>query len=207
MQQIYFIRHGNADYLRGCLTLRGVQQVERLSSVLERLLPNGIQGTLVSSSSGRAIETANLLLPLIERKSGRRIRVEEEGLLSELRSIGGGKSMLERGKANVVLVEKDGLSDYGFFIAHENIIAATGIAIAERYGLQIPDFLRPIEDQPDEETFRLFMTDFKNKTRADALLHMKSLGWNPQIALPPIAEASAIHLDMLQKKINYILPV
>ena len=205
MQQLYFIRHGNADYLKGCLTPRGIQQVERLSSTLETLLPNGLQGTLVSSPSGRAVETAEVLLPLIERKAGKKIYIEREGLLSELRSMDSEKSILESGRANVVLVEKYHALDYGFFVAHEKIIAATCIAIAERYGIPIPDFLKLVEDQPDEETFALFMEE-KKCSREEALLEMKRFGWDPWIELPHIAEASAIHLDMVQKQVRYILP-
>ncbi len=205
MQQIYFIRHGNADYFNGCLTRIGIQQVERLSSTLETLLPDNLNGVLVSSPSGRAVDTAKVLLPLMEKKSGKKAHIEREELLSELRSMGTEKSILEGGRANIVLVEKYHASEYGFFVAHEKIIAATCIALVEAYDLPRPTFLRLIEDQPDEETIAFFMEHMEG-SKEEALKKIKSYDKNPLVQLPPIAEASAIHLDMIQKQVRYIWP-
>lgn len=205
MEQLYFIRHGNANYVRGCLTPRGVQQVERLSSTLETLLPKNIQGTLISSSSGRAIETAEILLPLLERKTGRKIKIEREPLLSEVRSMGSDKTILEECEVNTSLIEKYNCFEYGFFVAHEKVIAATCRAIVERYGLPMPNFLKLIEDQPDEETIDYFIKKMKC-SREEALVKIRGYNKNPWIELPPIAEASAIHLDIQQKQGRYILP-
>lgn len=205
MQQAYFIRHGNADYFNSCLTQLGVNQAQRLSSTLELLLPKTIQSILVSSPSNRAIETAQLLIPLLERKTGKRIYIKEEELLSELRSMGSEESILARGKENIQLVEKYQSTEYGFFVAHEKIIAATCMAIVESYGLPTPNFLSLIEDQLDERTIVFFMRRM-NCSREEALKKIKSYDKNPLVELPHIAEASAVHLDFQQKQVRYILP-
>jgi len=187
------------------LTPRGHQQVERLSAILETLLPEGIHGTLVSSPSRRTFQTAELFSPLIARKTGERIYIEPEELLSELRSMGSDESILVNGRENVVLVEKYHSSQYGFFVAHERIIAATCISIADAYSLAMPDPLRLIVDQPDEELVAWYMKRV-DCSREQALEKIRSVDPHPLVDLPPIAEASAIHLDLVQKQVKYILP-
>lgn len=205
MQQLYFIRHGNADYLKNCLTPYGVLQVGRLSSTLDRLLPENLEGVLVSSPSQRAVETAQGLMSLLIKKTRRTIYIDREQSLSELLSMGSIDTVLENGRWNIALINKYHGSEFGFFVSHEKIIAATCIALVKTYDLPMPDFLRLVEDQPDEETIAFFMEHMK-VSREEALNKIKSYIKNPLVELPRIAEASAIHIDLDQKQIRHILP-
>lgn len=177
MKQAYFIRHGNADYLEGCLTPHGIQQVERLANTLEALLPDNLSCLLVSSPSGRAVETAQILLPLLRKKTGKAVYIDREDLLDQYRSMGTRNTVLANGRQNIILVDKYKESEVGLFVAHEAIIAATCLAIAEHHRIPIPDFLKVEEDE-------IF----------------------PTIELPHIAEASVVHIDFQQKQFRYILP-
>ena len=73
-------------------------------------------------------------------------------------------SVLENGRRNTALINKYHGSEFGFFVSHEKIIAATCIALVGTYDLPMPDFLRLIEDQPDEETIAFFMERMKGST-------------------------------------------
>jgi hypothetical protein len=202
---MYFIRHGHADYYNDCLTRFGLSQVERLCATLETHLSDSIDAILVTSPAGRTFETAQMLIPLLERKVGKKLYIDRETLLSQEHSMGSDEFILEHIRENAVLVEKYHDSGYGFFVAHDRIIVATCIGIAEKYAIPIPDFLQLIEDQPDECTIEYFMRTMKS-SREEALEKIRSYHVHPVIELPPIREASAVHIDLIHKELTLIVP-
>ncbi|MFH1308119.1 MAG: phosphoglycerate mutase family protein [archaeon] len=205
MEQVYFIRHGNADYINEELTPIGEEQVEKLSQKLGDLLPDNLDCVLVASESGRAIETARMLKPMLKKKSGRELQIQEEPLIYQTRSMPGTAldKLLQYGKENIALLEKYKSAEYGFFIAHKEIIAATSLAIAEHKGIEIPNFLQ-LNDHIEEATVDKFMKigDFSSREEA----RKKAREYYPfSPTLPRIFEASGIHFDFPKNQINYLV--
>ncbi|MBI2106500.1 histidine phosphatase family protein [Candidatus Woesearchaeota archaeon] len=142
MKQLYLIRHGDADYYYDCLTDEGRARVRGLSRTLMGLLPDRIRYSVVSSPSGRAKETAQLLLPVLSEKSGEMLHIYEDPRLSELRSMGNEEEMREYGKQNLVLLDEYN-SGIGVFIAHERIIRAMAFAVSEKFEITLPEKFHP----------------------------------------------------------------
>ena len=201
MQQAYFIRHGNASYRKNSLTHFGVTQVKSLVNNLEARLPEDISCALVSSPDGRAIRTAQEFIPLLEKKAKKTIYINEEQSLSSLASMGRVETLLANGRENTVLIEKYGGSDFGFFISHEAIIVATCLAIAEKYEISLPEFLK-LKDF-DEHLVTFTMREY-SCSREEAIVLVKKHGGVYIPELSSIAEASAIHINFQQKQAEYI---
>lgn len=202
MQQLYFIRHGNANYMEDSLTYFGVKQARELSATLEKLLPENLDGILASSPSGRAMKTAQELIPMLERKTGKRIYIEREPALDQMRSMGSVETILQNGRENTFLPGKY-QAEYGIFVAHDKIIVATCLALAEEHGIVIPDFLKT-EGQIDQSLVSWAMKEFGH-SREKAEEQVRKYGMKPLPEIPTIAEASAIHLNLGQKQIEYIV--
>jgi hypothetical protein len=201
MKEAYFIRHGNADYYRDSMTSIGVRQVERLLGILEPRMPENLSCILVASRSGRTTETAEPISLVLTRKAGKEIKIIEEPCLDQLASMGSDNTILENGKYNVGLIDKYSSLDYGFFVSHDKIITATCIAIAEKYKIILPEFLKIKEY--DESLVNLAITEF-NLTKQEAIKKVKEYSvFIPE--LPFIAEASSVHIDFQEKKMEYIL--
>lgn len=207
MQQIYFIRHGNADYREGCLTPLGVKQRDSLIEKLSPLLLAHFSYALVSSSSSRVTETAEPFVELIKRKTGQRLDLITERVLGEMQAIGSFKKLTEDGTRNLALIDRYQNSDIGLFFSHEKIIASTSIALAEKLGISLPEQLRLIEEKiDDEELIKMIMQRHKC-SRADVdLICKQNYKLDPMKEFPYIAEASAIHFDLARKQVEYILP-
>src|SRR3989338_3767793 len=142
MKQLYLIRHGDADYENDRLTDEGRDNVRGLSRSISGLLPQGIKCSIVSSPSGRAKETAQLLLPMLREKSGAMANIHEEPRLSEIRSMGTVDEMKRFGEQNLALLEQYN-SDHGIFTPHERIIRAMAFAISDKFRISLPDAFYP----------------------------------------------------------------
>jgi len=203
MKTLYFVRHGNADYMKDGLTQRGIAQVERFSSKLEGLLPNNQNLVLVTSPSGRAIETAQILIPMLERKTGGKVYFERENALYQTRSMGSDKIILENGRQNLFLLDKYSKYETGVFTAHDKIIVGTCIAIGEFLEIKTPTFLRA--EQPIDESLVSWAIKEFGYTREKAEEQVRKYAPSPLIEFPEMPEASAICIDIEQKQINRIL--
>ncbi len=201
MQQADFIRHGNADYFEDSLTYIGLKQVNNLVGNLEKRLPENILYGLISSPSGRALQTAHPISLVLTRKAGKEVKIIEEPCLGQIASMGNDKTILENGKYNAGLIEKYKGLDYGVFDAHDKIIVATSIEIADEYEIPIPEFLKIKEY--DEKLVTWAMNKFKLEEK-EAIEKVKQYSlFVPE--LPFITEASAVHIDFEKKEIEYFL--
>jgi broad specificity phosphatase PhoE len=201
MKQLYFVRHGNAVYREDSLSRLGRNQVERLSQRLDEHLPESLDCVFASSPSGRAVQTAEILLPMIERKCGKQVYIESEPALDQTRSMWGAETVLRNGEENVALLDKYSRSECGIFVAHDNIIVATSVAIAKYEGIEVPAFIRV--DEIDQSLVSWAMGEF-GYTRERAEEKVREYGMKPIPEIKPIDEASAIHIDLEEKGIEYI---
>ena len=202
MDQLYFVRHANADYLNDCITPSGKRQMDQLISILDQSLPESLDCVLVSSPSGRAMKTANGFVPMLTRKTGREISIVPERGLDQIRSIGSVEEILQNGRENVGLIEKYHSSEYGFFISHDKIIVATSLAIAEKLSINIPEFLR-LDKEIDQSLVNWMMNQFRY-TKEVSEKKLRECEIKPLQEIPEIEEASAIHIDLQKRQIEYI---
>lgn len=206
MKEAYFIRHGNANYLEGCLTPRGISQRDSLVRTLEPLLPVGVLYALVSSSSPRVAETAEPFIDLIRRKTGQKLDLIPERCLGEREALGSFETLLANGVRNLGLMDKYKDVDVPLFFSHEKIIAPTTIALAEKLGIPLPNVLKLIEDKIDDaQLIDMVMKRHKCSREEVDEICKKHYQWNPMREFPYIAEASAIHFDFVGKQVKYIL--
>ncbi|MBN2331253.1 MAG: hypothetical protein JXC85_05560 [Candidatus Aenigmarchaeota archaeon] len=167
-------------------------------------MPEGITCSMAISDSGRTTETGDILLPLLEEKSGNKVEVIIEPLLSKTRCEGGDSKMISNGRENMVLITKYAESgDYGFFIGHDGLIVATAIAIADDKSIELPQYLRLIEY---EESHIEMVMDDQKVNREAAIKMMKEWCIEPVNTIPNMDEASALFFDFKNGRFEYILP-
>lgn len=202
MKQVYLIRHGDADYSNDCLTDEGRARVRGLSRTLEGLLPLRERYSVVSSPSGRARETAELLLPMISEKSEETVYIDEDKRLSELRSMGTKEEMERYGEQNLALFEEY-YSDPGLFTAHERIIRAMAFAISNRFGITLPDEFDPGKTYR-KMMVRQLMREYRC-TEARAIAAVQELA-DPFIESPVLRPGYGLFFDLEKKVVSFVVP-
>jgi len=198
---MYFIRHGNAHYMKDCLTETGRKRVDALVTLLDNSLPDSLDGVLVASGARRTTQSADRFVPMLSRKTGSNVIIQTEPALYMTRSMGSDDQILENGRENVPFIYRY-QADYGFFVSHDNIIVATSIAIAEDKGIKIPVFLQ-VEKEVTDELVANAVAEYEISPEAARDILKKHMEFMKRI--PPIAEASAIHIDLVQRNIEYII--
>ncbi len=205
MKELYLIRHGNANYMNDELSDLGRRQVHGLYRVLEERLPEGISCAVIVSGSGRTTETAKELIPLFDKKAGKRLYLQKEPGLSQMRGMGSDDQIIANGKDNLSLIEK--YSDEGdcvFFVGHDKILITTGNAIADDLSIELPDYLKIKEY---EESYVLQTMKGLGISRKEAIENVKEWWLGPIMKIPPMAEASALFFDLQGKEFEYLLPL
>jgi hypothetical protein len=201
MERLYLIRHGNATYDPNCLTRHGERQVRNLVERLKEDLPENKKYLLVSSDSERVYQTAERILPLIKQKSIVDLTILKDPSFSEADSVYCfGEKMFEFGKDKVPIIEAYGNScDVLVIASHNLLIAATGIAIAEKYGMIIPQNIGRIKTYTEKDVQR----DIKESgfPREKVIATYDKLFCDE---LPEIPEASAVSLNFIDKEIILI---
>lgn len=205
MQQLYLIRHGNADYLNNCLTPNGVEQVRKLASKLENRLPTGVAYILVSSNYGRAIETAKILEPCIKTKSNSDINLHTDESFGELASFDlTYKPSVEIGMKNVRKIgEYFNGNDVIIITSHLKIIGATSYALGEHYGIEILPELRG--EGKIINLFVRYIMEHEGISREEAIKRVVNRDRFERI-LSEIGEANAIFFDLEHKVTELIKP-
>ena len=204
MERLYLIRHGNANYHYNCLTGDGETQVKNLIGRMKEDLPNNKRYSMVSSPSERVYQTAEMILPLIKQKSIDEISILKDSRFSEIDSFFCfGEKMFEIGKEKVPMIEAYGNScDVLVIASHELLIAATGIAVAEKYGMICPPNLGRIKQYTEEDILR----DIKEYSLPrEKIIAAYDKSFCDE--LPKIPEASAVSLDFIDKKVRLIMNI
>jgi hypothetical protein len=205
MHSAYLIRHGNSIYRNDELSEIGIRQVQGLYRVLDQRLPENITCRVVISGSGRTTQTAKGLLPLFEKKSGKKVILEVEPLLSQLRSMGSDDQIIANGKENTVLIKKySGKGDYAFIVGHDKLLVCTANALADENSIEMPQHLRIREY---EESYVLQAMNQLDISREEAIEKVKKWGMGPVVKIPPMAEASALFFDFGNSRFEHILPL
>lgn len=200
MQGLYLIRHGNADYRKNRLTGLGQQQVKDLSSKLHSHLPDNQKYLLISSPSGRAYETAEGLVQLVRQKACNEVHIKKDENFSELNSMWFDDEMFEVGRQRIPLIESYGEScDILLITAHEKIIAATGIAIADKYGIQLPKDFGRIKAYREE-----YIEEYVKEYDLPRHKVVEKLGEIFPDELPHIPEASAVFCNFDAKQVEIV---
>ena len=205
MKQIYLIRHGEKTDYHG-LSPYGREQVIELGKRLENRLMQGASYCMVSSPSQRAVETATILRPLIERKAKTNVLVQTENAFGELESFASGyENNIKKGKEKVPFIEKYlANKEIVLITSHLMVISSTGLGMAIHYEIPYSDTFTPRILEPDnEDLINDAMKENKCKENEAKKWLVKKY---PEIfCLPPsIPEASALIFDLESRTVEMI---
>ena len=207
MNQLYLVRHGHANYGLDCLTDLGIQQVNMLGKKLERKFLSGVGYAIATSPSGRAVETANILVPFIPNKSRLSIRLYNDPVFGELEESTFGlvtPHTTGRGEESTTKIKEYlGGTDVILVIAHSRLIGSTCQAIASHYNIELPENLRMQESV--EEVLIGFIMESENVGREEAIKRILERG-RTEKTLPRIGNANAVFFDLDQMIAELIVP-
>ena len=205
MHSAYLIRHGNVkSYGDDQLSEIGRRQVFALNDGMERKLPDNEKCALVISGSGRTTKSGEIILPMLERKSGSKVQVYREPMLSQTRSMGSDDTIISNGKENAKLIDMySERGDHVFFVSHEYLLVCTANAIGVEQNIELPPNLRLKEYE--ESHVRMVMEQLELDRKA-AIAKVLEWGFGPTMKIPPVAEGSALYFDLVNRRFDYIVP-
>ncbi len=222
MKGLYLVRHGQANYMSGYLTESGIRKVSALGKLFESHLPQGCSYLHISSPARRAVDTGEILRPVIEKKAEGDFEYElwkgfdqlytdstfTNGLVEIKLSRTGEVGMRNAKNLFVRGLEKDVI----VVTAHDHILAATGIAFAMEndfkphpyFRLSVPSFI-----YEDDDINRYRAMDLKRELGREPTeeeVRQRVFDLHPIKDLPEISTATAVYFDMDLRTIDVLYP-
>jgi len=196
MNELYLVRHGTADWETGELELLGREEVLDLSHKLEKVMTPNQRYRLISSPIIRAYQTAELLLPLIRKKSRTYPDIENEPDLEEMAQLDY-EGLIQIGRGLLSMIKKYDDCDIAVMTSHMWKIYALAFALSEETDILLPESIasrEQIDPKSKEELIRVYGAGI------DPILI------EPWIEIYSIGLANALYFNFQEKRCELISP-
>jgi len=198
MKQLYLVRHGIgmaelSNYGRG--------QIRSLGERLHEILPEKVKISLVSSPVRRAWESAEELLPFLNKKSKNDVYIQRDDSFALPKYVAiSYKGAINQGKEIIPVIESYfENNDIVFIVSHRETISPLVIAIPAHYEIPFSGSLKPEIRPPDDENLISTAMKRNNLPREEAIKWLIDEYPNIFLFPPEIPEASALSFDLEAK--------